>query len=633
MQQYILLIGLPDEGGLLKKIRCSLCSASSCTDTAQLKVPITDSVPSIDDGFQELKKQPDRYSAVLYAPQEAAQEQILAHVRRLSTALPRTPLLIVLEADVGLTSSDFAACGADEVLSFTSPEFLNQLRERIEFSQSRKRWSLSQTEVLQNSLDKLNTQAELLLHTAHEIKTPLTAIQGYAQALAEQLPSAELEELYLQPILSGSQHLLRLTNDLLDWHRSETGSLQLNVEETNLEDVFFELEQTFARQAADKGLSFQVLRASSLPTRLHSDPTRLKQILFNLVGNAIKFTSQGGVHILASYDRRHERLLVDVIDTGIGISRAHQSRLFQPFDKAYAESGKHYGGMGIGLSISQRLADLLGGSISCTSTPGHGSTFRLTIHAHIIDGASKTAPSEQQGLSLLPKGRKYCGHLVLVEDSPDISRLVSSYCTKRGLAVTCLGGGLQAASRTAALKPQIVLMDVRLPGVSGVQTMKELRSLGYKGAIVSFSASAPDQLDQAQGENGWSDHLPKPFTLPQLERVLSKYLPYSDSEEPAVETSTEDEELLQLIRDFVHGLPSRTAELEDAARSRNYPQLSLLAHRLKSAHVFGYPKIGDLAGTIEEAANKAQKDTLETAIAALSHQVDEILTSYSSSVH
>ncbi len=392
------------------------------------------------------------------------------------------------------------------------------------------------------------TKSQFLAHMSHEIRTPMTAILGYSDVLLATLEQPEQLDA-ARTIKRNSEHLLEILNDILDFSKIEAGRLDVERVRCSPAQILKDVASLLHVRAAAKGLALQLESDGPLPEVITTDPTRLRQILMNLVGNAIKFTEAGEVRIVARTVRNSGepwRLEIDVIDTGIGISPDQMRRLFQPFSQADASTTRTYGGTGLGLAISRRLARLLGGDLQAVSVPGQGSTFTLSLDLGSLEGvplvkmedAPNTvvadAPSVQDPTSGLLKGR--C--ILVADDAPDNRRLVACILRKAGAEVHMAENGRQAVEMALSTavgwgrrwydcprRYDAILMDLEMPLLDGCAATRFLRQRGYTQPIIALTAHALDEHRCKCLEAGCTAFAPKPVQREPLVRLIASLLP------------------------------------------------------------------------------------------------------------
>jgi signal transduction histidine kinase/AmiR/NasT family two-component response regulator len=399
-----------------------------------------------------------------------------------------------------------------------------------------------------NDAAKTATRAksEFLANMSHEIRTPMTAILGFTEVLLENVSDPESVEA-AETIKRNGDHLLEIINDILDLSKIEAGKLKV-------ERIPFSPCQTIAdiaslmRVRADaKGLPLTMEYAGPIPETITTDPTRLRQILINLVGNAIKFTETGGIRVvtrLVDEEDRKPMLQFDVVDTGIGMKQEQVDVLFNAFSQADTSTSRKFGGTGLGLVISKRLAGRLGGDITVASEPGKGSTFSVTVAAGPLDGVRILARPEEaivenkQAVKAVskPKTTLNC-RILLAEDGPDNQRLISFVLKKAGAEVKIAVNGKEALEKALATYPgwgkrhgdetepfDIILMDMQMPVMDGYEATRRLREEGYTGPIVALSAHAMSHAVEKSLEAGCDDFAPKPIDREALLALIARYV-------------------------------------------------------------------------------------------------------------
>ena len=350
----------------------------------------------------------------------------------------------------------------------------------------------------------------------------------------------------LDVISQNAKHLLQLIDDILDVSKIEAGKMEIERMACSPCGMLAEIVSLMRVRAAAKGLTLDVRYASPMPETIRTDPTRLRQILLNIVGNAVKFTEVGEVCLVVGVEHGvgGPILRIQVTDTGIGMSREAVAGLFQPFTQAEASIGRRFGGTGLGLTVSKRLAELLGGDIVVASDPGSGSTFTLTVPTDGLDGVKMIEnPSEMQFRPRSDKASNVDGNatplagrrLLLAEDGPDNQRFISFILQRLGAHVTLAENGqaaveLAPASRVAGTPFDLILMDMQMPILDGYRATERLRAEGWRGPIVALTAHAMTEDRRRCLDAGCDEYLAKPIDRKQLRQVLVQCLaPTSDS--------------------------------------------------------------------------------------------------------
>ncbi|MFO0829844.1 MAG: CHASE4 domain-containing protein [Phycisphaerales bacterium] len=428
------------------------------------------------------------------------------------------------------------AKGGDELADLGHT--VNMLLERVESSQaqlSSKADALAQAgEELRAARDAAElanrAKSEFLANMSHEVRTPMTAILGYADLLSEQAnqPGFRPNDC-IETIRRNAKHLLTIINDILDLSKIEAGRMQVERTDFAPARIAAEVVELLQEHATRKSLALKVEFATPMPQRIVSDPTRLRQILLNLTGNAIKFTLSGSVTLRLLCDASRRQLVAEVVDTGIGMTEAQTRRLFTPFSQADASTSRVFGGTGLGLTISRRLAQLLGGSLILASTSQAGSTFRLTVDTGPLDGvafsrdplaadapASGPAPSAPEPATTHPGAELVGLSLLLAEDGPDNQRLIGFVLRKAGATLQIVSDGRAAVDATLAAmragRPfDVILMDMQMPVLDGYGATRELRTRGITTPVLALTAHAMEGDRNCCLAAGCDDYETKPI--------------------------------------------------------------------------------------------------------------------------
>jgi signal transduction histidine kinase/CheY-like chemotaxis protein len=377
------------------------------------------------------------------------------------------------------------------------------------------------------------SKSEFLANMSHEIRTPLTAILGYSDMLRDEDQSREDIEHEIDSIIRAGSHLQQIINDILDLSKIEAGQLVIEELEVQSARIIHDVESIFGARARDKGLHFEVKYDFPLPCKIISDPTRLKQIIYNLCGNALKFTEQGGVTVTMGYLPETAQLKIQVIDTGIGMTEEELGRLFKPFSQADSSTARKYGGTGLGLCIARQLAQNLGGDVSVTSEKGVGSTFQFTIAVGDIQPLTMATCLEDMQVEAIEEAEciipnSVSGHVLVVEDSPDNQDLIAKYLIKAGASVEVVDNGLIAVQKALTCSYDLILIDVQMPIMDGLTATKKLRAEGYTKPVVNITANAMKEDQDKCLAAGSDDYLTKPVDVRHLYKVLQTYLKPSD---------------------------------------------------------------------------------------------------------
>lgn len=373
-------------------------------------------------------------------------------------------------------------------------------------------------------------KSEFLAHVSHELRSPMTAILGYADLIQE----AGLDETnseYLRTIRRNGDYLLRLINDILDLSKIEAGRLTLEEEDTDLGQLVEEVRSLMAVKAREKKIEFSASCKTPVPARIRTDPVRLRQMLVNLISNAIKFTDDGRVDLLLRLDGDAGMLSFAVQDTGIGISPDGMNDLFQPFTQIADQSGSTRQGTGLGLSISRRLAQAMGGDLTAESQLGEGSTFTVKLpvtcdaNTEMVDSLSAvkrpSADDDDREITLT-------GHYLVTDDRRDIRHLLRHFLKKAGATVEFAEHGAAAVKRLtedAEGQPDIdaLLLDMQMPTMTGYEAAAKLRKSGFTKPIIALTANAMKGEREKCLEAGCDDFLTKPIDARMFLKTVAKW--------------------------------------------------------------------------------------------------------------
>ncbi len=478
-------------------------------------------------------------------------------------------------------------------------------------------------------------KSEFLANMSHEIRTPMNAILGFTELLRRGFGKNERESTkYLNTIHNSGKHLLALINDILDLSKVEAGRLEVERIACAPHDIISQAVLELEVKAREKNIDLSFTAHGAVPASVKSDPARLRQIVLNLIGNAIKFTDKGGVRVVARLMRGEPpRYAIDVIDSGIGIPADKMDELFEAFVQADTSITRRYGGTGLGLVISRKLARALGGDVTVESEAGKGSTFTITFDTGPLAGVpmlavdqllSQQAPAAQapQERWRLPSAR-----VLVADDGAENRELVTLVLSEQGLWVEQAENGKVAVDMVMKVGYDVILMDMQMPVLDGFGATRALRAKGVKTPIVALTANAMAGYEAELMAAGCDVYMTKPVDIDALLRTMARLLKgervataQAVAQAPAPEPALEpvpaapvvsrlagQAKLKPIIRKFVDRLRERIAEIDAASAAGDGLQIANFAHWLKgSAGSMGYDDFTEPAARLEQAAKAGE---------------------------
>jgi signal transduction histidine kinase/DNA-binding NarL/FixJ family response regulator len=486
-------------------------------------------------------------------------------------------------------------------------------------------------------------KSNFLANMSHEIRTPMTAILGYSEMLMDPGQTQDEREKCVKTIRRNSEHLLAIINDILDISKIEAARMSVESIPCDLPQMIADVIALTQPRAIQKSLDFKVELNGPIPRKVQTDPLRVKQVLVNLLSNAIKFTEKGRVRVTLTREITYfaHSIRVDVTDTGIGMTPQQLDRLFQPFTQADNSTTRRFGGTGLGLTISRRLANLLGGEINVTSEYGVGSTFSFTFNGGPRDGVELVHDLNDAELFIAPKAAgndhiRLSGRILLAEDGEDNQDLISTYLREAGAEVLLAPNGRIAAELATAPenagKFDLILMDMQMPELDGYSATARVREAGVKTPIVALTANAMAE-DRARCLSvGCTDYLPKPVERYQLLSTAACYMgnsqrvPAAQAAAPKPEprapagTVASNPKYKALLEKFISRLPERVSAMTRLLQEQNLVELERAVHQLKGAgHGYGF------TGITEIAARAEQRIRAKADLPAVKAEVDELV--------
>ena len=480
-----------------------------------------------------------------------------------------------------------------------------------------------------NQISKSNeAKSAFLANMSHEIRTPLTAILGFAELSLDSCQSMSEQQEVLKIIVRNSKHLLHIVNDILDLSKVEAEMLEIERTLFSPFQLLTEIDSLVRMQARNKGLEFSIDCQFPLPAQICSDPIRLKRILLNLTSNAIRFTQTGSVHIKVSCNPDIRQMSFSVADTGIGLTDEQMKRIFNPFVQADIATSRKFGGTGLGLSLSKKLSEMLGGSLIVQSQLGAGSSFIVSVDTgclqqikltNEVDSAITGAKTEV----LVEWANSLSGEILLVGDTPDNRQLLSMFLRNMGATVTVAENGKSAVDKTRAKTFDLILMDMQMPVMDGMETVSLLRKERYTGPIVALTANTMKEDRDRCLSVGFNNFIIKPVQRKHLYAVAAKYLRAAEVEDintkPILSTLMEKEpEYADLVKQFISRLPGIINEFVTAFNKKDWIELKSVAHQLKGVGGgYGFPMLTEVAADIGVQLNKENYREIDVLIKKL----------------
>ncbi len=536
----------------------------------------------------------------------------------------------------------FNAGGHDYIVKpFNRQELLARVRNHIHLHDT----LLENKRLIRLSEDASRSKTEFLASMSHEIRTPLNSIIGMAEVLAE-TPLTDEQRNYVSIFRSAGEGLLEIINDILDLSKIEAGQTELEAIDFHLPSLLDSVVSILSVRAAEQKSHIAVHIHPEVPHAIRSDPTRLRQILINLVGNAVKFTENGSVEIVVESDSQNT-LLFSVKDNGIGIPKEKQELIFESFTQVDSLTTRKYGGTGLGLTICQKLVKIMGGRIWLESLADKGSTFFFTCRFSPVVSTPLPAPAGQAP----PSSCKIFNpaRILLVDDNEDNRKLICLYLRNTPFTIDTVDNGQEAVKAFCSSEYDLVFMDIEMPIMDGYETTRRFRKWeqdqGLKATpIIALTAHAFVRFRKKCMDAGCSDYLTKPVRKNTLLQAISKHLELQEEEmdgeeyvEPLSETASGeqkkvilDRKLKKLIPHFLKNKREDAERMLDTLKSNNLDELQKQAHTVKgTSWMYGFKELGDICLELEQAARASDLDLAQQLALQIRNYLDTVQIEYS----
>ena len=507
---------------------------------------------------------------------------------------------------------------------------------------------LKKAQVLSEQANQL--KSSFVANISHEIRTPLTAILGFTEQVLADQPRTKHQESLLLKVQNSGKHLLSLINDILDLSKIEADRLELQYSDVEIFSLFNDIESIISNQVVNTNLTLEFEYNYPLPRVIESDETRLKQVLLNLISNAVKFTERGKVKVSVDYDSALELINVSVLDSGIGMDQEALSYIFEPFTQADLSISRRFGGTGLGLVISKSLAKLLGGDITVTSELGVGSEFVFTFssdlhhtgkllslvqsakdignvkhseHAPLSFSEDTNTTQKVADFNKAKESGQVTGKILLAEDVADNQYLFEMILTSLGARTTIAGNGEEAVEKAMVEDFDLILMDMQMPIMGGLEATEILRMAGIDTPIYALTANVMKEDMELHKKAGCTGTIAKPIDRAKFNEVV-----ISNLKNKKVVQGFSNDKLEELKQNYVAGLPEQLNLMQQMFNDKDRQGLTKESHKIKgSAGNYGLGEVSKQAAVLEQLCQKSNNDWKDITLAytELSNSITNLL--------
>lgn len=529
----------------------------------------------------------------------------------------------------------------------------DNMEERVEQRTQQLQGEIVERERIQQELVRAKEAAEaaseaksrFLANMSHEIRTPLNGILGFTDyiLLHDHFLCESDRRDYLKIIKRSGEGLLALINDILDLSKIEAGQMDFEQVRFSPHDVIAEVVSILRSKAREKNLCLDYRWSGPVPESIDSDPVRFRQLLMNLIGNAVKFSQAGRVDVVARLDAESRKLAIDVIDTGVGIPAKTLQNLFKPFTQGDSSVTRRFGGTGLGLSICESIVKGLGGEIRVASELGKGSTFSFSVETGPLDAVKLSSQPlgdvVTEGPRIQPQTCLATRRILVADDGDTNRKLIQLLLQGAGAHVVLVENGSDAVNAARAADFDLIVLDMQMPIMDGYSATARLRSEGFIGPIVALTAHAMRGDEDRCLEAGCSEYLTKPVRQELLlSRIFSlitgETIPLDDESSKVQSTEKgplvselpiEEPAFAELVREFIQHSRDELTEMNQARSTGNLDQLAKLAHRLKgSGGMAGFPIVTQSARTLEQCVKQCDFAAIDVSLTELAVLIDQL---------
>lgn len=498
-------------------------------------------------------------------------------------------------------------------------------------------------EAAQKALEASKMKSEFLSTMSHEIRTPMNGIIGMTEILLQTNLQEDQKE-YAKIVKQSSESLLAILNDILDFSKMEAGKLDIINSDFDLPETCSGIAKLLGTQAKEKGLDFTIQIDQSIPINVIGDPVRIRQVMMNLIGNAIKFTEKGSVKVvLAPLLAIDDGFIVrfSVTDTGIGIAKSIRRKLFSSFTQADSSTSRKFGGTGLGLAICKKLVSLMNGDIGVLSKEGEGSVFWFEIPLKTSKNIHTEQHEQQTNEIIIATETTHNKIVLLAEDNIVNQKIARIQLERLGFDVDIVPNGQEAIDKALLFDYDLVLMDCQMPTKDGYTATKELRSAGFNKPILAMTANVMQGDKEKCIECGMNDYISKPINTKELEAMLTKWLENSEKDKKVSESIETRSHLdmnrieeffgddMEMAKEFLEiYIESTTNIINDIiaeVETKNLSKLQSLGHNLKGSSAnAGVKSLSEVGFSIESAAKNGSMDSIESQVGNLISIFDKV---------